>query len=51
VFEVRLAQAFQPSRRDALRKSQKPRLHVSRKGGDFRSDRFVEDFHPPSDEC
>jgi hypothetical protein len=23
-------------------------LHVGRKGGDFRSDRFVEDFYPPS---
>ena len=39
-----------PVEADALRQSQKPRLHVSRKRRDFRSDRFVEDFHPPNHE-
>jgi hypothetical protein len=40
VLDVRLAQAFQPYRDDALGQPQKPRLHIGRKGGDFRSDRF-----------
>src|ERR1700679_2566748 len=48
VLDVRLAQAFQSYRCDALCEPQKPRLHVGRKGGDFRSDRFVEDLYPPS---
>jgi hypothetical protein len=51
VLDVRLAQAFQPYRCDALCEPQKPRLHVGRKGGDFRNDRFVENFYPPSHKC
>jgi hypothetical protein len=44
---VRFAQAFQPARSNALGKPEKSRLHVSRKGGDFCGDGFVEDFYSP----
>jgi len=48
---MRFAKAFQPRRRNALCKPQKACLHVGRKGRDFRSDRLVEDFDPPSHDC
>jgi hypothetical protein len=48
VLDVRLAQAFQAHRCDALGEPQKPRLHFSWKGGDFCNDRFVEGFYAPS---
>jgi hypothetical protein len=44
---MRLAQAFQPGRGNALGKPEKPRLHVGREGGDLRGDGFVEDFNSP----
>jgi hypothetical protein len=50
MLDVRVAQAFQPYRGDALCKPQKPRLHIGQKAGDFGSDRFVKDLYPPSHE-
>ena len=47
VLHMRLAQAFQPNRRYALGKPQKPRLHVGRESGNLRGDGFVEDFNSP----
>ena len=51
MLDVRLTEAFQPRRSNTLGEPQKARLHVGRKGGDFRRDRFVKDFYPPSHEC
>jgi hypothetical protein len=48
MLDVRLAQAFQPHRGNALYKPQKARLQVGWKGGDFPRDSFVEDIYPPS---
>ena len=44
---MRLAQLLQPRLSDPFGKPKEPRLHVRRKGGDFRGDGFVEDFNPP----
>jgi hypothetical protein len=41
---MRFAQAFQPSRRNALSQPQKPCLRVVRKAGDLGGNSFVEDF-------
>ncbi|OBS53050.1 hypothetical protein A8B73_07940 [Methylosinus sp. 3S-1] len=43
-----LAQTFETGRVYALGKPEKPRLHVRRKGGDFRDDCLVQDFDAPS---
>ena len=47
VFHVRLAQAFQPCLANTLGEPKEPRLHVSRKGGDFSGDGVVQDFNSP----
>jgi hypothetical protein len=47
VFRVRLTQAFQPCLANTLGEPKEPRLHVSRKGGDFSGDGVVQDFNPP----
>ena len=51
MLDVWFAQAFQAYRRDAIGKTQEPRLHIGRKGRDFRGNSFVEDLYPPSHEC
>jgi hypothetical protein len=47
MLDVRLAQAFEPSRRDPLGKPQKTRWHVGRKRSDLRGNGFVEDLDSP----
>ncbi|WP_257198130.1 MULTISPECIES: hypothetical protein [unclassified Bradyrhizobium] len=44
---MRLAEAFQASRGNALGKPQKACLHVGRKRGDLRDNGFVEDRDLP----
>jgi hypothetical protein len=44
---MRLAQAFQPCLANTLGEPKEPRLHVSRKGGNFSGDGVVQDFNSP----
>jgi hypothetical protein len=47
MLHMRLGQAFQARRANALGKPQKPRLHVGWKGSDLCGDGFVENFDSP----